>query len=253
MTNIKAAWFFSLFFLASGAMAGTLFTQESLKGSEFSVAIGPNWSSVQNTHLIVSPYETDSLRVNNVSSEALWNVGIGYHLFEDQLKERDYFNDLLLQFNFYHLSTTVSGVVWQYQLPQFNNYTFSAPVTSNRLMIDVLPRLFAYRNFSLYAILGAGVAWNTAFYYETVTGAGVDPSSGELTGNHTDINAAYELGLSMKAEMDEHWGAFLEYLYANLGNVSPSSASENLASLSKAPTFSMRNNQAVLVGLYWKI
>jgi len=67
-----------------------------------------------------------------------------------------YFNQLLLEMNVYQTSTTLNGSVWQYELPQFNNYNFSAPISSTRLMFDFKPNLFSWRKFSAYAILGVG-------------------------------------------------------------------------------------------------
>lgn len=228
----------------------TAFPQNDFfKRLSFSIAAGPSWTQVKDTHLVISPYETDSLKSSHASANTTWKVGAGYQLCISQ-KQRSFLNTLLIELNFYHTPTTIKGDVWQYQLPQFNNYRFRAPITSNRLLLDLKPQLFSYQLFSLYAVLGAGVAFNTASYSEVVTGAGVDTTSYELLGKKTKTNATYELGAGISAEITKHLNIFVEYIYANLGNATSSSTPQNDTALMTAPTFAI-HNQAVFFGFHW--
>ena len=115
-----------------------------------------------NTHLVVSPYESDTNQINKISTNGAWKVGVGYYLFENTLQHQHYLNHLLVEANVYQTFTTLNGSVWQFGLPEFNNYNFKTPVTSTRLMFDVKPTLFSYYRVSPYAILGVGATWNTA-------------------------------------------------------------------------------------------
>src|ERR1700722_10740977 len=71
----------------------------SLNNIEFSAAGGPNWAHTSSTQLVVSPYETDSVLVSNVSNNLLWKVGFGSHFFVNQLQERTFLNDFLVELN----------------------------------------------------------------------------------------------------------------------------------------------------------
>lgn len=249
MKKIKHVWWYTLLLLSYPAFA----TASSVpKNIEISVAAGPNWTHANNTNLVVSPYETDSVRTNSVSNSALWKVGIGYHPFEKKLKKRQFINDLLLELNLYRSTATVRGNVWQYQLPQFNNYSFRAPLTSTRLMLDVKPSLFKWHKISLYPILGIGVGMNDMSYHESVTGIGVDPNSAESLSRKTNTNFVYDLGVGVRVMLTTHLIASLEYLYTDLGKVSPNGSPANNVALTSAPSFTMYS-QAILFGLNWKV
>jgi opacity protein-like surface antigen len=217
---------------------------------EISAAMGPSWIHANSTQLIVSPYETDSLKTKNISSSAQWKIGLGYHLFAEQLAQRKFFNDLLLELNLYRNSGTLKGNVWQFELPEFNNYTFSAPITSTRLMLDVKPSLFTFHAISFYPILGMGISWNKISYQETAIDSETSDSSQSLS-QHTNTNFTYDAGLGARFDISEHLNASVEYLYTHLGTVSPSAISLTNTALLSPPKFKL-SNQSVLFGLGWK-
>ena len=74
-------------------------------------------------------------------------IGLDYSFFEKALP---YLNRLLLGLNVYQTSTSLSGAVWQYELPQFNNYHFKAPIKSTRLMLDLRLGFFTWRSIEPY-------------------------------------------------------------------------------------------------------
>lgn len=219
---------------------------------QFSAAGGFNWVKSNNNNLYVSPFETDSNRIIGISNQPSWKVGAGYSLFQDLLSQRNWLSALLLELNFYHSAATIKGDVWQYQLPQFNNYSFRAPFISNRLMIDVKPTLFTFHTVSPYLIMGAGVTWNTMSYNQSVTGVDVNPASYISLGKHTHTQVAYDLGFGVNKTITNHLSASVEYLYTSLGKASPASNPNNSITIDHSPTFTLRN-QAVLFGLNWKL
>ena len=149
-------------------------------------------------------------------------------------------------------AATVRGNVWQYQLPQFNNYSFRAPVTSTRLMIDAKPSLFTWHQISPYPILGIGLGINEISYQENVTGIGVAPNSAHSLSSKYNSNFVYDLGVGARLSLTANISASLEYLYTNLGKMSPSGTPTNNVALTSAPRFTIYN-QAILFGLNWKI
>jgi opacity protein-like surface antigen len=254
MTKYKLIFSVLFLFISFPAVASVADSAlvHALRGIEFSMAGGPNWSRVDDTSLVVSPYETDNLMVNTVTKSALWKIGIGYHFFEDLFQQRRFLNDFLLELNVYRNAETVRGDVWQYQLPIFNNYHFTAPITSIRAMLDLKPGLFTLYHMTFYPILGVGAAWTTVSYREAVSGEGIDPNSYHSLGNKTNKNISYDLGTGFRVNMTEHLSATIEYLYNYLINLEPADESTTAAALSSPPTFTVYN-QSLLLGLNWKI
>jgi opacity protein-like surface antigen len=126
-----------------------------------------------------------------------------------------------MELNLYQSSETARGSVWQFQKPAFNNYSFSTPVSSTRLIFDIKPGLFT-RYYLTHPILGIGKAWNKVSYRESVTGAGVPPKSYNSLGSATQSNFACDLGVGVSLKMAGNLYATLEYIYSNLGNMTPS-------------------------------
>ena len=225
-----------------------------LSHPQLTVAGGFLQSNTNDTHLVISPYETDSLKVHGGSNSAvLWQLGVGYSLFAEQLRQRTFFNNLLVEFNIYGSGdTTIKGDVWQYQLPQFNNYSFHASAHSTRFMLDVKPQFSVSKTIELYPIVGLGVSDDAISYSETVTGVGVDPNSALSLGRHSSANFAYDLGVGVSMDINAHLGASLEYLYMGEGSVTSSGTPSNSVALQSPPSFNV-TNQALLFGLSWKI
>ncbi len=221
------------------------------KNIELSGAGGWNWMNVGNSYFVISPYETDANFNNSVSHAPIWELGVGYSLLKDQLSSRDYFNALMIGLNVYRNSESVNGHVWQYDLAQFNNYSAHVPINNTRLMIDAKPQLMTWKMFSPYLVLGVGITWNTAAYYETVIGSGVDPASSFGLTNKTTAFAAYDLGAGLRIDITDRLTATAEYLYTYLGHAASSSTPNNTISLQTAPTFNIYG-QAALFGLAWK-
>jgi opacity protein-like surface antigen len=245
--------------MLSGLMSSTTTvaqpSTESLdffKNAEVSIAGGINWTDANNSSLNISPFETDRAKVNHVSHNGLWKLGLGYSLFKEPLQQRQLFNALLLELNVYHSSGKIKGDVWQYRLPQFNNYKFNAPINSTRLMIDAKPGLLTWKSISPYPILGIGAAWNHIAYHESLRGIRIPSNSNLYLSSKTTTHVSYDLGFGARVGISEHITTSIEYLYTYLGNMTPSGRSDNHVRLASPPTFKV-STQAVLVGLTWKI
>ncbi len=188
--------------------------------------------------------------MNHIASPAMYQAGIGYHLFTDKLSQHKYFNDLLVELNLYHANASINGQVLQFGQSDLTNYAFQAPLSNTRLMIDVKPGLFTLNNMTPYPIFGVGVAWNTLSYnetpYETIPGD-------SYTNLQSNLNRkiSYDAGLGVRYKVSSHINASVEYLYNYIGNISSSANSVNAAVSSSAVSF-LTHSQAVLLGLSWK-
>jgi hypothetical protein len=219
---------------------------------EISAAGGLNWAQVGNTNLVITAFETDSNRVNSVSNQLAWKIGVGYYFLDNWFSPRCYLNHLLFEINLYQVSGTVKGNVWQYQLPQFNNYSFRAPFRSTRLMFDIKPYLFTWERFSPYLILGIGQAWNTLSYQETVIAEDVPEDSALSLRSNTRNQLAEELGVGLSIDLTCWLRLTAEYVYAYLGDGTPATYPTNGIPLSSPPSFSL-DNQSLLLGLSLKL
>lgn len=241
----------ALVFLVNCANAGTLqnwiSSTKTFKHPEVSVAGGVDWYNTHNTHITVSPFETDSDKVRQSAAQGSWKVGLGYSLFDDTWP---HLKRLLLNLNLYQTSTTLSGTVWQYEQPQFNNYNFRVPIKSTRLMLDVKPSFFTWQSMKPYAIFGVGVAWNSVSYRETAT-ADVNSDSRLLLSKQTTSDLAWDLGLGCNMALTDNLSVSLEYIYAALGYGSPAHEASNVH-LEATPKFLLQS-QSVLLGLNWRL
>lgn len=218
---------------------------------EFSVAGGGNGVSGQNTHLVVSPYETDRLKITSVSSSPLWKVGAGYHFFANPQGANVDFHDLYVELNIYHNTQNIKGMTLQYTLPQFNNFIFSAPVTTTRLMLDFKPSIQIKHVVSLYPLVGLGVAWNDMAYHEIATIGSVPTAANSLRRRYIS-NFAYDIGAGIKLQFSTHLFAAVEYVYSRTSGIKPASPLPGAPSLTQLPVFAL-NEHSVLVGLNWKL
>jgi hypothetical protein len=218
------------------------------KNLEVSVGGGLNWLNTRDTHLIISPFETDSIQISTVANHGAWRVGLGYYLFEDQLAPHAFLNHLLFEVNVYRILATVNGDVWQFELPEFNNYIFKTPLSSTRLMFDFKPSLFTWNHVSPYPILGVGVTWNDASYTETAAQADIMPNSSLSLSKHTNTQTAWDVGAGLTINLTNRINASIEYIYAFLGHVYSASGPTNGVNLSEPPRFSLQT-QSLLFGL----
>jgi len=237
--NVNHSYTLKVLLLASVFSGSAWAANPSLWNNvEISGAGGVNWLNTENTHLDITPYETDSLHVNNTSVDGAWKAGIGYYLFA---------NHLLVELNVYGASNTVDGNVWQYELPQFSNYTFSAPISSTRLMLDFKPNLMTWNKLTPYLILGVGATWNTASYKEEAN-AGIDASSARSLSDNTQAQLAWDVGAGLSYALTERLSVTGEYVYAFLGEATPQSNDTVMA----APNFSYQI-QSLLFGLSFRL
>lgn len=146
-----------------------------LDGFEISGALGNSWYHSDDSTIQITFDERDANKVASSSSNLLYSAGIGRHLWTDALRKNKVMTGLLVQANYYYGETSVKGNVWGYESPAVNNYTFRAPMSSSRLMLDIKPELFVYKGFTPYGIIGAGASWNKMSYSESLICGEADP------------------------------------------------------------------------------
>lgn len=223
-----------------------------LNNFDISVAAGPSWYHANNGYLTSSDGEIDTAFINNASKTGIYRAGIGYHPFSTTLSQRTFLNDLLIQLNIYHSSSTIKGQTAAFGDPVNNNdWTFRAPLSSMQLILNLKPTLFTFHGISPYLISGVGVAWNRISYYENPAISDAAPYSLNLAGK-TNRNLVYETGFGIQETITKNLSASIEYINEHLGRVAPSTNSTvNSTSIVSAPNFPL-TNQSVLLGLNWR-
>lgn len=237
------------FFSLTSSFASSI---EYLKNLDISAAIGPTWSLADNTNLQLSSIETDIDRVSHITKSTTYRAGLGYHFFADQLNNRPFFNDLLVQINWSHNSATIKGLVWDNGNPNVANQSFHTPFTTTSLMLDIKPSLFTFYQTSFYPIAGLGLAWNQVSYYDTP----IDPetpswaTSGIQLPQASNKSIAYDLGCGFRTNLTKHLSTSLEYVNTYLGRMAPNAQSLSEQSIIKPPVFPVRS-QTVFLGFSW--
>lgn len=228
-------------------------TQPSSSLWQIEFGFGPSWYHANSAHTQVTSIERDADKVHSVASTPVYKLGAGYHLFNTTFSKRHFLNDLLLELNWYYSKGSINGAVWQYDNAEFNNYSFRTPFTSNRIMLDIKPSLFTFHHLTPYPILGAGMAWTRIAYREAITNPAIPADSFIDLKPATKTQFAYDLGFGLRYPVDHHLSVFMEYLYTNLNNLTPSkrsNSSNSAVTILKAPSFSTYN-QSLLFGFNW--
>lgn len=169
-------------------------------------------------------------------------VGLGYVYFfpiELETGAVQWFPSINPQVSVYFLGgDDIEGEVSQ-QRSEFNDIDYTMELQSTRAMFDLALTLASIDWFSIYAIGGAGVAWNKTKFSTTHNQADLD------TSNSSGI--AYEFGGGATAQLRFDLAVSVEYLYTRLTDVGLADHTD--------PDFDNQssefdiNSQAILLGL----
>jgi opacity protein-like surface antigen len=259
-TNIQSPQKTLYKWLLSGFCATVLppamaFDADTFKNFDVSIATGSTHSTASTSYVQSTPTvpgddsEIDKNVVENVSNSTTYRAGIGYHFFAEELKDRNFLSDFLVQLNVYRNCAEIHGQVWGTGNPVMNNQDFKAPYSSTRLMLDFKPSVLTYANTSLYPIVGAGVAWNHMSYTQEDASGSDWPTMDSPTGTTKKI--VYDFGVGISSQITDHLGASLEYLNTYLGNMTTSGYSTGSLPMYDQPYISIRS-ESFYLGFNWK-
>ena len=222
-------------------------------------AVGIAAVSAGNSVLGITSSETDRLVQTNGNN---WNyftgqLGVGYvHYFRDIPLYPDrveWFTAMKPQVNAYYIGgNNISGDVWRFESPDFNQLTYSMPFNSTRVMFDTSLTIATRKHLSLYAIGGIGNAWNKLSYNDADKGTVPCPDQRLSLNSITDSSFAWEAGAGLQYAFTDRIGLSLEYLYTDLGSVKLSNQG-NAGSMTTpliVPGSFHLNSQTALLGLH---
>ncbi|MGA2655197.1 MAG: hypothetical protein ABSF18_04385 [Gammaproteobacteria bacterium] len=180
---------------------------------------------LEETTLQVSPIEYDTQVPTTEGDFKSWTLQLGLsyvYPFIDDLEtgEVQWFPVINPQINIYYLDGSgLEGDVLRFEDPDFNHMDYGMDYDSTRLMFDLGITLASFADFSIYAIGGAGVAWNEIAYSATEK-PGVDcPISHLELASHNSAGFAYEFGGGITYGGFEDVAISLQYLYTGFDDV----------------------------------
>lgn len=223
--------------------------------NNFDLSIMAGFTSLdQDGNYNYSSAQTDSL-IQDGNDWGSWTIAIGvgydYPLQEPNPEnEVDWFPTVTPQLNLYYLhGGDIDGDVYLYQQPSLNLASYTSEFHSTRLMLDIDLTVFEIEEFSVFALGGLGVAFNS-------TGLNVmydNPAFTDFSLESTSTTSfAYEFGAGMAYDITDDWGVYLEYLYANLGDANVNGTS-NAGDVFISDSDIEMTSQSIILGMTFAI
>lgn len=222
------------------------------QGLELTGALGNSWYHSNNSTIQITTDEEDLNKVSSLPSNISFSVGVGTHLLPDLFQGQRAVTGLATQLNYYYGVSSVKGDVWGFSSPDVDNWTFRAPFSSSRLMLDLKPEFYRYKGVTPYGILGVGAAWTQMSYHEDPLSSDVALASAVTLNGHSNITVAYDLGVGLSTPLTSQLDIAVEYLYTSIGQLSPSNYFTSLQSMVRPPSFAV-SSQNLMLRLNWKM
>ncbi len=180
----------------------------------------------EDTSLQITEWETDKLTQANEGDWKSWTgqIGVGYvyPLAEDlETGDVQWFPLINPQLNVYYLDGDgIHGDVHQFESAEFDTLDYKMDYRSTRLMYDVGITVAAIDKFSIYAIGGAGIAWNQVEFKAKPNAFGLEcGTEGFELDTENSTSFAYEFGGGMTYAILDDVAISVEYLYTGFKDV----------------------------------
>lgn len=210
---------FSFVFFAGGMTCLPIASYALCPGVQLSLYGGGVDVAIKKTEIDISPFETDTVTKGHHHTSFTPAAGIAYN-YVIAPNSQPILDSVTLALNYYYISTTHKGDVYQFENPLFDNFDYSMQLKSSRLMFDTEWNFqTVWGGIVIFGEAGAGAARNKVEYHDTpkpgIIGGGLDLPS------HTQNKFAWEAGAGIKVPVPrmEKLLLSLRYLYTNLGTV----------------------------------
>ncbi len=189
----------SSFFLSAGA--GDSFNRT--EGTNF-LATGPGWPD-------------DDYVTNSITDQPYFSFGGGYAW----ARASDVIPYFSLGAKFNYISTsTISGYIDQYSLPDFRNYHFQYDVQLFNILATAKVDLYRWKNLMPYVTGGIGLTnYSTSQYQETPTN-GVTPRLSPGFASASGSHFSYSAGAGIDYAFTQNLWLNAEFNYTDFGTVS---------------------------------
>jgi opacity protein-like surface antigen len=213
---------------------------------------GVNYTSINKSSLAISPDEVDTLHGGDNSNTFMSGVGLAYDfILSAPTKNNFYLHDISLGVDAFFFNTINSGSVYQYGLPEFNNYNYYLQFKTRRLMLDgTLVFAPIWRGIMPLITAGVGTVNIATKYYDESR----DMTGGDISlSDHTVNNFAYSFGVGIRKAITANLHVSALYLYTNLGTArsSVNSNSNNTSIALQEPITAKLTTNTGLIELSW--
>lgn len=186
------------------------------------VGYGRSWSYLRNSQSMVSngsgatpPWDKDYYSIKTPSPESAFQFDLGYR-WHKKRKFAPYYA-AYLQYR-RNLSTYIKGNVYQYSMPDFENYDYQMRYSADLLTLNGKVDLFEYRHILPYLAAGVGVLYNHVTNYKEYPLENVTPRYSPAYAGNTDPNLAVVAGVGVDIKFTKNvWGT-LGYEYIAQGS-----------------------------------
>jgi opacity protein-like surface antigen len=203
--------------------------------------------------------ETFSFQELEQTNQSDWNfftgqVGVSYvyPLADFSTGVVDWFPSIMPQINVYFIdSGEIVGNMYE-QPTNVNNLDYTMDYDNIRAMFDLGITVLAIDRFSIYALAGVGMSWNSIDFKANPTPEGMDNDVDpfELYGQHSS-SMAYEFGGGVSYALLDSVAISVEYLYAGILDVKIDQDNNDYTADVASTEFDI-NTQTILAGLRLK-
>jgi opacity protein-like surface antigen len=116
-------------------------------------------------------------------------------------------------------SSNWGGTVYQYSLPQFDNYRYSLAVESAAFLIQGKLALIDYNHWKPWISAGAGIAFNRASEFRETAYPGVIPRLSPAFTGHTSSQFSWNTGAGIDWHLSAPWLVSAWYEYQDNGKL----------------------------------
>ncbi|MBA3535379.1 MAG: SPOR domain-containing protein [Tatlockia sp.] len=221
-------------------------------------AVGIANLEAEDGYLVVTSDETDQLIQTNHND---WNnftgqLGIGYvyylHGAQQYSENLQWFPWIEPELNGYYLSrNNIRGDVWRFSDSEYNDFSYTMPTKSSRLMMDVALTVLSKKQFSLFALGGIGNSWNRVGYRDAPRNNLPCPEEYLNLNSTSRSSFSWEAGAGLSFALNSRFALSLEYLYADSGKVkTPTNGFGAINTYNIAPADFKLTTQSALLALH---
>jgi opacity protein-like surface antigen len=194
-------------------------------------------AAVNNGSGLASPYNKDIYTTQNPNLQTLFGAQIG--------RRWDINNKWLTaiaigaQYEHFFMYN-INGSVTQYSLPEFKNYDYKWPVSSDVYLANAKVNLFEYHNASPYLNGAVGASYNNSGHYSEKAYIGVTQRTSPNFSTNSATQFAYILGAGLDYKLNKSIIAGIGYQYTNLGKLNSGNGTQSWSN----EKLSFGNNQS---------
>lgn len=194
-------------------------TQANWSSSVYlSGSVGDSFNRTEGTNVLATGagWPDDDYVTKGITDQPFFSLGGGY------IWSRD--NDLLPYYSLgmkliYVSTSTITGYIDQYSLPEFRNYNFQYDVQLLNIMASAKADLYRWKNLMPYVMGAIGLTnFSTSEYIETPTG-GVTPRVSPGFGSGSGNNFSYSVGVGIDYAFMQNLWLNAEFNYTDYGTV----------------------------------